>query len=844
MDSFDLRLWDGFAEAGGNIAEPAIVDQITTDTRRIDSPNSLFVALQGQQSDGHDFVEKASRAGTRFALVKKGWLPSGDIGPIQLLHVSNPLRAFQDIAAAYRMQMPCKVIAITGSYGKTMVKDLLLTMLSTTKKAVASPESFNSQIGVPLSLLTISKDHEIAIIEAGISLKEEMDILKRIIKPDYAILTHLGKKHRTTLGDMATVADEMLKLLQHPDENGWVLIPKDPLIQASLSKITSQPFYWDSLYPELPHATALPVSEKLVIPYRVDFPDHASYLGQMTTGFYYYLDLINMTSKAAWKLGIPYEAICSTLNNYAPEPMRTEIWKSSLGATFINDTYCSDPQSVDLSLRNLVKLSSPGRKIFLFGGLRGENPHLSTDLKRIGQAIGRSSINLLILHGNMDYTGLIKEVDRQSPLTQIIQATSFYNALEKYKQILHAEDAVLIKGAKKESLEKVIEMFQDSVSTNQCIVNLAAIQENINSIRNRLPEGNRIMVMVKAMAYGTDDVRMAKFLNSCGVDVLGVSYVDEGVALRRGGVTQSIFVINAASYEAAKIVKWDLEVGVDDIIMIETLAAEAEKYDRVLKVHLHVDTGMSRFGCRPEDAISLAKIIHNCSSLKLEGVMTHFACAENPLEDEFTLKQAKMLEDIIIQLKEVGIDPPWKHAANSSAAIRFHFPQFNLVRLGLAVYGLSASPTTRNTLELRLAVSLLSRIVGINRCKTGDTISYGRGYTVKKDEQRIAVLPIGYFDGLHRSYSGKGHVMIRGQKAPMVGKICMDFMMVDITDIPFAQVGDPVLVFGEDEYGHYLSPEDLAIRGDSIVYELITCLGPRIQRLFVYEEANNKTHTS
>lgn len=843
MDSFDLRLWEGFEEAGGNLSEPAVVDLITTDSRRIDSPNSLFVALQGQ-SDGHDFVERASKVGARYALVKKGWIPGSDLGPIQLLYVTNPLRAFQDIAAAYRMQMPCKVIAVTGSYGKTMVKDLLLTMLSTAKKAVASPESFNSQIGVPLSLLTISKEHEIAIIEAGISLKDEMDILKRIIKPDYAIFTHLGKKHHTTLGNMATAASEMLKLLHHPQEGSWVLLPKDPIVQASLGKLNSEPFFWDTNYPDLPHATALPVSEKLVIPYRVDFPNQSSYLGQMTTGFYYYLDLINMTSKAAWKLGIPYEGICSTLSNYNPEPMRTEIWKSSLGSTFINDTYCSDPQSVDQSLRNLVKLSSPGRKVFLFGGLRGENSHTMTDLKRIGQAIGRSSINILILYGNHDYAGMIKEVDKISPLTQILQVQNFTNALEKYKTILQSEDAVLIKGSKKESLEKVIEMFQDSVSTNQCIVNLAAIQENIESIRDRLPPGNRVMVMVKAMAYGMDDIRIAKFLKTCGVDILGVSYVDEGVALRRGGVTQSIFVINAACYEVAKIVKWDLEVGVDDVTMIENLAAEAEKYDRVLKVHLHVDTGMSRFGCRPENAIGLAKMIHNCSSLKLEGLMTHFACAENPAEDSFTLRQAQQLEEIILQLKEIGIDPPWKHAANSSAAIRFSFPAFNMVRLGLAVYGLSSSPATRNTLELRLAVSLLSRIVGINHCKSGETISYGRGYMVKKEEQRIAVLPVGYFDGLHRNYSGKGFVMIRGQKAPMVGKICMDFMMVDITDIPFAQTGDPVLIFGEDEYGHYLSPEDLALRGDSIVHELITCLGPRIQRLFVYEEANNKAHPS
>jgi alanine racemase/UDP-N-acetylmuramoyl-tripeptide--D-alanyl-D-alanine ligase len=201
------------------------------------------------------------------------------------------------------------------------------------------------------------------------------------------------------------------------------------------------------------------------------------------------------------------------------------------------------------------------------------------------------------------------------------------------------------------------------------------------------------------------------------------------------------------------------------------------------------------------------------------------------------MAQALCFETVIRQLQQTGIDPVWKHAANSSGVMRFDFPQFNMARIGLAVYGLYSSQATRNAVELRLALSLLTRIAGINTCKTGDTISYGRSYTVQKALQRIAVLPIGYFDGLHRNYSGRGEVIIRGQRAPMVGKICMDFMMVDVTDIPNASIGDMALIFGEDEHGHYLSPEDLATRGDSITHELITCLGPRIQRIFVYEEA-------
>jgi alanine racemase/UDP-N-acetylmuramoyl-tripeptide--D-alanyl-D-alanine ligase len=217
--------------------------------------------------------------------------------------------------------------------------------------------------------------------------------------------------------------------------------------------------------------------------------------------------------------------------------------------------------------------------------------------------------------------------------------------------------------------------------------------------------------------------------------------------------------------------------------------------------------------------------------------MTHFPSAEDPSTDAFTLQQIACFDRVIQEIQNAGIAVPWKHAANSSASIRFSLPQYNMVRIGLAIYGLYSSEAVKQAQELLLAVSLISHIVGINTCKKGETVSYGRTYTVKKEIERIATLPIGYFDGLHRNYSGKNVVMIRGKKAPMIGKICMDFMMVDVTHIPSASIGDTALIFGEDEQGQYLAPEDLAASGDSIVHELITCLGPRIPRIFIHEEA-------
>ncbi len=840
MDSFDLRMWPDFLNAGGDESHPAIIDQVSIDSRRIDSKNALFVALPGQNCDGHQFISHAAQSGANFIIANKKWVTSLDDSlpaDCTVLRVENPLDALQSIAKSYRAQLKANIVIVAGSYGKTMVKDLLHAMLQGTTSVAASPESFNSQIGVALSLFTVTKDHEVALIEAAISKKQEMDRLVNMIDPKCTIITHVGKKHLTTLGDLRTVAQEMIKSALPIKKGQWVLLPSHPLLQPFVNKLKGTPHFWNERNLLMPHAISLSREHGAKMPYRIDFPDGLQYSNHATTGFYYYLDLLNITVKAAWLLGVSSEAICKTLSQYITEPTRTEIWKSPIGTTFINDTYCSDPQSVIRALKQFSQEPTTGRRVFIFGGMRGKQEHPESDYRHIGKAITKTNLDLLVLVGKHPFNSLVNQVLCHSPTTEILYDESHTKALETIRRWIRQDDIVLIKGDQKEPLDALTEVFNDSICTNQCLINLAAIEANIASMRNKLGPQTRIMVMVKALAYGTNDIRMAKFLTTCGINILGVSYVDEGVALKRAGVTQDIFAISAATYEAAKVVKWDLQVGVSEKGLITTLAYEAEKCQKKVKIHLHVDTGMSRFGCRPEEVLELAQYIRSFPSLSLEGIMTHFASADDPESDSFTLQQATHFEQVIIQLHEAGITIPWKHAANSSAVMRFNFPQFNMARVGLAIYGLYPSETAKQAMDLRLALSLVSRIVGINICRAGDTISYGRSYKVQREIERIAVLPIGYFDGLHRNYSGKGSVVIRGQKAAMVGKICMDFMMVDVTDIPNAAIGDPVLIFGEDEHGQYISPEELATSGDSIVHELITCLGPRIQRIFIYEEA-------
>lgn len=808
MHTFDLRSWTGFISAGGDSSQPAPVDQIVIDTRRIHTPNALFVALRGSRQDGHCFVP-GSKA--KFALVDKNW--EGTAKGTILLKVEDPLAAFQEIASHYRSQLNGNVIAIIGSYGKTMVKDLLHHLLSETFTVVSSPESFNSQIGVPLSLLGAAEKNEQIIIEAGFSRIGEMEKLRRIIRPTHTILTHIGNKHLHSIGSREQIAREMSQLYPSSEE-GWTLMPRDA-VPVSAAKS----FHWNTTSPDLPQATAIEQNGMI----NLKFPDGQSVQIPRPIGMSYILDLINIGIKAAYLLGVPAEKIAYALQSYQPEPMSTEIWRSQSGATFVNETYCGDPQSLDCALRHFDFQAPHGKKALLFGGVKQDDPSIPA---RLGAAIGGAFPDTLLLtEPSPQLENTIKTV---APKTDIRHFSSVEDALKGHAKSMRPEDILIVKGKRKLPFDQLTQTVQGSIFSNQCRINLAAISSNIKQVRSSLSAGTEVMAMVKAMAYGTQDALIAKYIKSEGIDRLGVSYIDEGISLRREGVDQKIFVLNAAPYEIEKAVEWQFEIAVNDKETIQRIGGHSSIRNVVSLVHLHIDTGMSRLGCRPEEALDLARIIQEHPHLKLEGVMTHFACSDDPSEDAFTREQSRVFDQCINTIEQDGIQIPYRHACNSQATLRLKFPQYNMVRIGMALYGLCPGGT--------LALSLRSRIVGINHCVKGETISYGRSYTVKRDKERIAVIPIGYYDGLHLNYSGKGEVMIHGLKAPMVGKICMDYMMVDITHIPKAGIGDPVLIFGEDAEGNILFPEELAKQGNSSVYELITCLGPRIQRVFIHEE--------
>lgn len=756
-----------------------VCNQIAIDSRTISETHPLFVALHGKK-DGHAFVADAAEKGALYALVEEGFSTTA---PITLIHVPNTLHALQEIAAAYRKRLKARFIAIIGSEGKTHVKDCLATLLRPHFRTFCSPESYNSQLGVALSLLECSKDDEIALIEAAVSLPGEMARLAAMIDPEIVIMTSLTSKYASTLG-----SQQIEELLKMGEKARITLVPKG--VPGALC--------WDSGL----------VQPKAKGSYMIG--EHAICLAHP---FPYADKTLELSYKTAEYLGLNQSAILEGLAHFDPAPQQTEVWSSSWGTTFINAPYCQSLLALAKALTRVKQLSYRGKRFVLF-------------FDKI------SNCSKLLESAQIDEVYFIGE-QNTLPLT----CTSRFfadkeEACQALSQEIGRDDTVLLIGSTKQHLDQLVHALMDMLGESRLTIKLSAIEHNIHEIRAHSGM-KRIMVMLKAFGYGTDNLLLAKFLTGLGIDIFGVAHVDEAILLKRKGVKGSFFVINVAPHEAEKAVMWDVEVGLSSLELLEALETASQKQQKKTRVHLHVDTGMGRFGARREEVLKIATAAKNSPYLILEGLMTHFSCADMESEDCFTARQITLFRDVITSLQEHGINLPWIHAANSSATVRTLFPEGNMIRLGLALFGIKNAKEMKYPLTLRPALTLTTKIAGINHLKRGEALSYGKTYIEEKEASKIAILPLGYFDGLHRHYSGKSHLLIAGQKSAMVGRICMDFMMCDITHIDEVSIGDEVLVFGQDSMGHFIEPEALAEDGGTIAHELITCLGPRIQRIFV-----------
>ncbi len=809
---------------------PATVHNISIHSGRIQQ-DAAFFALAGATTDGHRYVADALRNGAVVAVVNSQWhAQSGHGISGAMIVVEDTLAALQRLATWQRERIAGRVVGITGSNGKTMVKDALQQILSTTYRCAASPGSFNSQLGVPLAILHTLEDAEVALFEAGISAPGEMARLESMMRPDYGVLTNLGWAHVAAFGSREAIAAEKAQLYAHIPADGWVLAPNgDELVDKITRALACRVYRFGDPAADLPQIESRQTSgTETVLRARfpageeVSFAVHST-LAEIVTD-------IEIALCAGWLLGVSPTDIAAAMMHYTPRITRQEIWKSPNGVTLLNDSDNSDPLAVQAALRMLETMSAPGgRRYFLFGSGRDR---AETDYAEIGLLAARHGVDELLLIGERALQSAEAAFRAERPERPAGVYATVATAKEHLLGRLKSGDTLLVKGYGPAGVDRIARDLVEAMAPNRFYLDLNAVTENVSRIRRLVGPQTRILAMLKALAYGTDAVQLARELQQMGIDQIGVSSADEGRQLREAGIDLPILVMMCTPEEVEKLTRYGLTPMIYSFEIAAAVTAAMRGLERVLDVHIEVDTGMGRLGVRPDQIEELVKAIEGCGCLRLCGLMTHFAGADDPQADEFTRQQLGRFLEVRSKLEAMGYTDLICHTAATAGAIRFPEARLDMVRVGIGLYGIYPSASVEQALDLTLAVALVSRIVKITEHRKGDRIGYGGTFVVPADGFRAAAAPMGYHDGFPWTLGNTGYVLINGRRAPICGRISMDSMVVDVTGIPDAAVGVDVLLYGW-RGGCTIRPEETALLAGTIAYELLARLGPRVQRIFL-----------
>jgi alanine racemase len=820
-------------EVGGELrgaSSAPVVDRICTDSRGA-APGALFVALQGQQTDGHRFLQDAFRNGASAALVEKDRLSSVALEPgWPVIVVADPLRGLQALARWHRQEYFARVLAITGSNGKTIVKDALKSLLAG-RQVFASPGSYNSQLGLPLAVLSAEKPERLAVLEVGISAPGEMRPLEEIAQPSYGILTNIGLAHFAAFGSREAIAREKMKLFERLPKDGWLLLPaNEPAVEGLTEKIQC-PIYKVGDEEKLLAVRPLALNEKGQL-LELAAPSQSPLTVRVKTRSPEIIQDLQIAATAAHLLGVPLEEIATALNNYTPTSTRMELWSSPQGIRIINDGYSSDPISVHAALRSAtLSTSRNGRKMFAFAGMRELGTNSAREHRQVGAQAAECGFSHLFLVGNGELETTAAGYKAVLPEGNVLQVQTADELKDRLLPLLRPGDTVLFKGPRNAGMVKAVRDLSGAIAQRCLWVNLAAIEGNIAHFRRHCGGAVHIVAMLKAVAYGTELVQLGSWMAQLGIHHIGVSSANEGVAVRKTGADQDILVFLSEREDVDNLLHYRLTPVVYSVELIDALIAAMAGSGQVLDVHLKVDTGMHRVGVPPKIAVALAERIRNSGVMRLTGVCTHFASAEDPASDDFTRQQIAAFDEVIAGIKASGFHDLKIHAANTAGAMRFPQAHYNMVRIGLGLYGIYPSEASQQVMDLELAVGVTSRITSIQEFSPGDTLGYNRTFTAKR-RTKVGIVPFGYDDGLPWRLSGTGQVLVEGRVAPIVGRISMDQMQIDLTEIPDANIGAEVLLYGTHN-GHTLRPEQVSQMAGTIPYELLTRLGERVHRIYI-----------
>jgi len=819
----DLSASDIAGITGGTLTGPGnlMVSDLIIDSRQVSfTENSAFIAIRGNNHDGHHFTDTLFRKGVRVFIVES--VPDKiDFYPDAAFIVcKNSIEALQLLAAAKRAAFRSTVIAVTGSAGKTIVKEWLGDLLGRTSPVIRSPKSYNSQIGVPLSVWKLEDKFKFGIFEAGISFPGEMEKLQRVIDPEIGIITNIGDAHNENFPDHETKAREKLKLFINAKTlifcSDQELIKEIILGDQNLRSKTL--FDWSfknpgaKVFVKKRHKKNGRTSLQLtynneLIDFEIPFSDRASEENAITA------------ASACLAIGMDPAEIRYGLSGLASVAMRMEMKSGINNCHLIEDYYNSDPGSLKMALDYLRSQNNLKTTLILSDFIqsgRGEKELYS----EVADLVRKTGIDKFI--------GIGKELMRNSSSFDD-EARFFYSTddfIENFSSKEFWNEVILLKGARVFEFEKIGKLLEQQVHITLLEINLDAISYNINEFRKNLEPGTRIMAMVKAFGYGAGAGEIAGLLEFHRVSYLGVAYADEGVDLRKAGVTLPVMVMNPDITSSDIIIEHNLEPEIYSFSSLEKFTETASKNGLLsYPVHIKIDSGMHRLGFMHNEIDELAARIKGLSCIKIISVFSHLAASEDPAFDKFTHRQVEVFSLAVNKIREATGYSFLRHILNSSGIFRFPQYQFDMVRPGIGIYGAG----TFEGISMKPASRFKTRISQVKKIPAGEPVGYGCS-DVSETERMIAILPVGYADGLNRKLGNRiGSLFIKGKKVPLIGNICMDMCMADITGTDAAE-GDEAEVFGLN-----ISINELAGQCGTIPYEILTSIPGRVKRVFFRE---------
>ena len=795
----------------------AQIGWLLTDSRSLCFPEeTLFFALRSARNDGHRYIADLYRRGVRnFVVEAKGYddfLPGANF-----LIVPSPLAALQRLAERHRDEFDVPIIGITGSNGKTMVKEWLYQLLLPSQKIVRSPRSYNSQIGVPLSVWLLNEQTEVGIFEAGISQPGEMFALRDIIQPTIGVFTSLGTAHQENFRSMEEKCMEKLELMH--DTEAMVYCSDNDTVSRCIRRMQykGEKIAWSQCDEQaalfVKSTTSLPHSTRITYIWKdeencfeIPFIDEASVE-----------DVITCAAVALY-MGLTPAQLADRMPRLEPVAMRLEVKEGQRGCVLINDSYNSDVNSLDIALDFMNRREAAKKTLIL------------SDIFQTGtspEALYAQVSDLAVKRGIDKFIGIGSELAAQADKIQIADKLFFADVPHFLSSAAFAtlrDELILLKGSRSFGFDQITEQLEQKVHETILEVNLNSVVENLNYYRSFLKSETKMVCMIKADAYGAGAVEIAKTLQDQRVDYLAVAVADEGVTLRKAGITANIMIMNPEMTAFKTMFDYELEPEVYSFRLMEALIKAARKEGITgWPVHIKFDTGMHRLGFDPvEDIDELIDHLVHQQAIIPRSVFSHFVGSDSDGFDDFSARQFALFEEGSRKLQSAFPHHILRHMDNSAGIEHFPERQMDMCRLGIGLYGVDP----RDNRILHTVSTLKTTILQLRHVPKGETVGYSRKGKIERNSV-IAAIPIGYADGLNRHLGNRhGYCLVNGQKAEYVGNICMDVAMIDVTDIPCKE-GDQVEIFGE-----HLPVTQLSDELDTIPYEVLTGVSNRVKRVY------------